>query len=159
MDLAVIETGNGGDIQIVGNDLGLVFGIENMPYLAMFGGNPGYPTKSKIEDEQSFDFWGNDLIFKNNPSAQFNSLLEKKLQTVALTSAGRIQIEDIIRKDLAFLSSVAEITVVATIISDDHLNIAISIKQGTRTNIKIINFKKQDDGDFRLSDFNDDFYV
>lgn len=160
MDLAVIETGNGGDLQQTGNDLAMVFGIENMVYLALFGGNPGYPTKNKVQEEQSFDWWGNNLFMPGNQSIQFNSLTEKKLQDIALTSSGRIELEGIIKKDLAFLSEKANIKVDVSIVSHDHIQIKISIVQNDNsTKIKIVNFRKHSDGDFRISDFNDDFYL
>ena len=38
-DLAIIETLNGGDLQKVGNDIGVIYGNENQGYLGMFGGN------------------------------------------------------------------------------------------------------------------------
>jgi len=160
MDLAIIESGNGGDCQLVGNDLAMVFNGENYPYLGMFGGNPGYPTKNKIQEEQSFDFWGNNLLMKSNQSIQFNSLLEEALRTIALTSSGRIQIEDAIKKDLDFLSSLANITVSATIVATDRIQIQLTvIKNDNSTKIKIINFRKKADGDFSIEDFNDDFFV
>ena len=159
-DLAFIETGNDGDLQLSGNDFAYVQGIDNMPYLASFGGNPGFVTKSKIETEQSFDFWGNYLFHQDKPELQFNSLVEKKLQDVALNSSGRIDIENTFKKDLAFLAKYAKIEVVAVIQSDDVLKVTIKIIQQYGGSItKFINFKKKVDGDFAFSDFSDDFYV
>jgi hypothetical protein len=77
MDLAIIETGNGGDLQLVGNDLAMVNGIENMPYLGMFGGNIEESTVNKVEKLQSFDWWGNNLLMPGNQSIQFNSSFGK----------------------------------------------------------------------------------
>lgn len=161
MDLAITEqNNNGGDLILSGNDLAMVFGIENMPYLAMFGGNPGYSTKSKVTEEQSFDWWGNNLLMRGNPSAQFNSLTEYTLRNVVLNSAGRIQIEEAIKKDLAFLSEMATVSVDVSIISVDAIKIEIKIKQNTGgTTVKIINLRKTLDGDFSITDFNDDFFV
>lgn len=129
MDVEVIETGNGGDLNKKGNDLSVVFGFENMPYLALFGGNKEAVTKPRIASEQAFDYWANSLLMPNDPSIQFNSLTEKTLETVALNSAGRLLIEDAIKKDLEFMSPFAEITVSTTIISTDHLRIGIGLKQ------------------------------
>lgn len=159
-DLAIIETGNGGDLQLSGNDFAYVTGIENMPYLASFGGNPGYVTKSKIDTEQSFDFWGNYLFHHDKPELQFNSLVEQKLKEIVLNSQGRIDIENTFKKDLSFLSKYATIEVLAQIVSDDHLRISIKIIQKYGGNlVKIINFRKKVEGDFYFSDFSDDFYV
>jgi hypothetical protein len=57
-DLAIIETGDGGDYQLKGNDLAVVNGSENMPYIAMFGGNIE-ATLNNIVQDQSLDYWGN----------------------------------------------------------------------------------------------------
>ena len=38
-DLQIIENGDGGDAVLNGNDLSIIDGFQNMPYLGMFGGN------------------------------------------------------------------------------------------------------------------------
>jgi len=115
MDLELIETGNGGDLRIVGNDLAVVNGYENMPYLAMFGGS---------------EFWGNDLLFNEGTDFKFSSTTEKVLQSVALNSAGRIEIEAAILADLAFIKKNVpdtKIVVSTSIVTPDRLDIAINI--------------------------------
>lgn len=130
MDLKVIETGNGGDITKNGNDLAMVFSFENMPYLALFGGNVEAVTPQKrLESEQAFDFWGNSLLFTNDTSIQFNSLTEKTLQITPLTSSGRLIIENAIKSDLEFMAPFAEVTVVTEIVATDQINIGIGIKK------------------------------
>lgn len=161
-DLAVVETGNGGDLQLSGNDLAQVFGIENMPYLAMFGGNPGFVTDNQVTQEQSFDFWGNNLLMNSNQSIQFNSLTENLLNIIALNSAGRVQIENAIKADLDFMSSFAVISVTVTIVATDRINVQLTIKQNDSSiSITIINFKKVSTpgGDFWVLDFNNDFFI
>lgn len=127
MDLALIETGNGGDIVFRNKDLAMVFGFENMPYMALFGGNPNYPTTPLKDSEQAFDWWGNRLLFPNDESKQFNSLTEQKLKTVALNSSGRIQIEESVKQDLKFMSDFANLKVSVSIISDDKVLIELQI--------------------------------
>jgi phage gp46-like protein len=161
MDFAIIETLNGGDLVLKGNDLVVVDGIQNMPYLAMFGGNVEQSTKNKITEEQSFDWWGNNLLMPSNQSIQFNSITEKVINTTALTSSGRVTIENAIKDDLKFLSDFgAEVSVTVSITATDRIDVNIKITQpagGSR--IIIINFKKKSDGDFYIFDFNDDFYI
>lgn len=160
MDLVVLETLNGGDLQVQGRDLVMIDGLENQVYLALFGGNVGFPSKNLIDTEESFDWWGNNLLMPSNQSIQFNSLFEKKLQTVALTSSGRVELEAAAKADLAFLKDFVTVTVSITIISDDRIQLKIVLdakKPGQR--VKIVNFKRLIvDGDFVLQDFNDDFY-
>jgi hypothetical protein len=162
MDLAVIETGNGGDIQLEGNDLALVFGIENMPYLGMFGGNPLQSTNNTVTEEQSLDWWGNSLFMPSSQSNQFNSTVERIINTTPLTSAGRIVIENAIKDDLDFLTQIAfqPVDVTVTIVDTDRINVKLVIQQlSGAKKVTVINFRKQSNGDFYIFDFNDDFYL
>jgi hypothetical protein len=160
-DLAIIETGNGGDLQLAGSDLGVVFAGENMPYLAMFGGNVEQSTPSKVTQAQSFDWWGNNLFMISTPSAQFNSEVERALRNTPLTSSGRIIIENAIKSDLKFLSQMgAKVTVSVEIVSDDRIDVTLRVVQDQQTEqVRVINFKKKSDGDWYLFDFNNDFLV
>jgi hypothetical protein len=128
MDLEVINTGNGGDLFKVGNDLSMVFSFENMPYLALFGGNRQSTPAVRNAAEQAFDWWGNSL-FPNEPSLQINSLTETAILSTPLTSAGRLIIENAISADLEFMRDFAIISISTEIISDDVLKINIGIKK------------------------------
>lgn len=44
-DLKLKETGSGGDLIFNGNDLEVVEGFQNMPYLGIYGGNLEQNTK------------------------------------------------------------------------------------------------------------------
>ena len=90
-DLLIYETGNGGDLALRGNDLVQVQGVENGPYLAMFGGG---------------SWWGNYLI----PAYPFGSQTEQAMNVQPLTSAGRIAIERAIKADLSYLNNIAGTT-------------------------------------------------
>lgn len=130
MDTKLIETGDGGDLELSGNDLALIDGLQNMPYLAMFGGNPGELTEgAKLPDQQAFDWWGNNLLFPNDYAIQFNSLLEKRLSTIALNSSGRIQLEQAVKTDLDFMLAFAEVTVEVLIVTVDRAQINIKIQE------------------------------
>lgn len=164
MDLAIVETLNGGDIQINGNDLKIVFSYENMPYLAMFGGNPGHSTDiNKPDDLNDLSWWGNTLFFTSQVENQMNSFTEFILKNVSLNSSGAARIVDSIKKDLSFFSNINEVESVeinASILSDDLFSIDIKIynKNDTITQ-KFIKFTKKLDGDFMIYDFNDDYKV
>jgi hypothetical protein len=127
-DIKIYETGNGGDINVLGNDLESVYSFENMPYLAMFGGNVEQSTNQVGEDdEQRFDYWGNSFLI--DAASQFNSLTERGLITTPITSEGRILIENLVRADLEFMRDFAVVTVTVRVISDDKLNIDIGITE------------------------------
>lgn len=86
-DLLIFESGNGGELKQRGNDFVMVQGIENEPYLLMFGGERGW--------------WGNDFLDPTDTDKIWSSETEKTLNSVALNSAGRIKIEEAVNKDLA----------------------------------------------------------
>lgn len=129
-DVSVYETGDGGDVILRGNDIVLTDSFYNMPYLAWFGGNPGFVTTgNELENEQRFDWWGNSLLFENDPVIQFNSFLEHALNTTALDSQGRLTIENIVKRDLQFFGTFATVEVDVSIISDSRVKILATIKE------------------------------
>lgn len=159
-DVSVIETLNGGDLQQVGNDLAVVYNIENMIYLGMFGGNIEASTDNNAVKVESFDYWANSLLMFNNPSQQFNSLTERTINSVPLTSSGRVLIENAIKKDLEFFKDLGGIvTVSVEIIATDKIKVSIRVELNSQKQVTIINFRKSLDGDFFILDFNDDFLV
>ncbi len=141
-DLEMIETGNGGDLVLLDRDLRVITGLQTMVYLALFGGNPGFVTPTiRPENDNAFDFWGNALI-KENREQQYNSLTEKKLEDVALNSAGRIEIEEAVNADLEFLKEVANVSVSVSvvIVSDDVVTIGIVLTEPETDQNKAIVF-------------------
>lgn len=130
MDISIYETGNGGDAELKGNDLASSDSLFNTVYLAFFGGNPGFVTTgNELENEQRFDFWGNSLFMENNPTIQFNSLLEYTLNNTALNSEGRLLIENAAKKDLLFLSTFAEVKVSVSIVTNDNIKINVTLTE------------------------------
>ena len=130
MDLELIETLNGGDLVKNAKDLKVIYGFEAMPYMAMFGGNTEESTPTtRVEGEQYNDFWANDLLWPKDASLQINSETERVMNNVPLTSFGRLQIEQAIKKDLEFFRGVAEVKVAVTILSDDRIAIGIQLTQ------------------------------
>lgn len=159
-DLAIAETGNGGDLVLQGNDLAVVTSIENMPYLGMFGGNVAAVTGGPVVEADSKDWWGNNLLMPSDSGIQFNSIVEKTLNTTSLTSAGRVIIENAIKEDLKFLAVVAKLSVSVTIVSTDRINVRLEIRMKTGgAQVVVISYKKSGDGDFWVLDFSNDFLV
>lgn len=158
MDLAIFETHEGGDFQMNGNDILMYFGIENHPYLAMFGGNKEASTSNIVVDAQSFDFWGNNLLMKSDQSIQMNSLFERGLDKIELSSSGRVRLVDTIKEDLKFMSSYAKVEVVGVIPATDRFDVEITITQDAKLQqIAVISYRKSADGDFYILDYNNDF--
>lgn len=128
MDLQLRETGNGGDFIKKPKDLSIIYGFQNMVYLALFGGNVLASTPvRRIESEQAFDYWGNTLLWKDDPSVQFNSETERTLNNVAINSSGRITIEEAVKKDLQFMRSFATVEVNVSLLGLDKIQIDVSL--------------------------------
>lgn len=151
-DLAILETGNGGDVTMNGNDLAVFEQDENEIYLRMFGGNIEADTKvNRLPGEKDNSFWGNKLLFNNDPTISFNSLTERALNNTPLTSAGRALIENAIKKDLSGLNT----TVSVQIVSTDRINVTVkNILPNGSEKIKKFSFvRNPETGDFDLNDF------
>jgi hypothetical protein len=128
MDVELIEANNGGDLVKKPKDLSVIFGFQNMPYLGLFGGNKEASTPLKrLENEQAFDWWGNNLCFPNDSSVQLNSITEKTLETVALNSFGLKIIQKAVLKDLEFMKPFASVTASVSMISLDSIEISITL--------------------------------
>lgn len=128
-DLEMIETGDGGDIILLGNDLKVIEGFQNMPYLGMYGGNIEENTKEFNVDEQRADFWGNSLLMFNESQIQYNSDTERLLNEIALNSSGRLLIEQTIKSDLKFMEEFSTVEVSASIVSPNRVQIKIKIQE------------------------------
>lgn len=140
MDLRTIETENGGDLSFNGIDLETIEGWQNMPYLDLFGGNIEGSTKQLLDGELSLDWWGNRLFYENSPELQVNSEFERLLQNVALSSSGRLQLDQVAKNDLRGFSDFADVTVNLSIISVDRLSLFIEIKEPTASQSEIFTY-------------------
>lgn len=157
-DVAIVETGNGGDLTVNGNDLAVFSNDENELYLRMFGGNIEADTKTlRTAGVEDLSYWGNDLLFGNNPEIQFNSLTERTLNNTELTSQGRAIIENAIKKDLKSLNA----TVTVQIVSTDKIKVTLKmILPDGSEKIKSFSFVKNPaTGDFDLNDFDPNDFV
>jgi phage gp46-like protein len=104
-DINLHESGNGGEMAIVSNDLLMGESLFQQVYLALFGGNVEANTLgNELIIQERYDWWGNPLFFSENQSKQFNSNTERTINNVALNSQGRLQIVNAINEDLSYLS-------------------------------------------------------
>lgn len=151
-DLAILESGNGGDFTMNGNDFAVFEQDENEIYLRLFGGNIEADTKAnRLPGEKDNSFWGNRLFFNNDPAISFNSLTERTLNSTPLTSAGRAIIENAIKKDLFGLNA----TVSVQIVSTDRINITLKeiLPNGSQKIKTYSMVKNPETGDFDFNDF------
>jgi len=139
-DLKIIETYDGGDLVLNGNDLQVIDGFQNMIYLALFGGNVEQSTKQYNENEERFDFWANSLLMLDSPDIQYNSETERTLNEVSLNSRGRLLIEQSVKKDLEFMQDFGNIEVNVSIIQSDRVKINVIIKEPNELNSNEFNY-------------------
>lgn len=127
MDLLLIEGGDGGELVKTTKDIQVIEGLENMIYLALFGGNVEASTPvQRLSTEQDRSYWGNVFL---SPKEQFNSETERLLSKVVLNSSGRIDLEQAVKRDLAFMKDFAEVTPVVSIIAIDRIRIDVKVQQ------------------------------
>ena len=139
-DLKLIETFDGGDLVLNGNDLQVIDGFQNMIYLALFGGNIEQSTKEFDEDEERFDYWANDLLMLDSSDIQYNSETERTLNEVTLNSRGRLLIEQSVKKDLEFMQDFGNIEVNVSIVQNDRVKINVIIKEPNELNSNEFNY-------------------
>lgn len=125
MDLRLVDNGSGGEVVRAGRDLKVIEGLENMPYLAICSGNVEASTPfDRTQVDEDLSWWGN---FYLTPAEQFNSETERTLKSVTLNSAGRQAIQEAVKKDLAFMTDFADVSIVVSIESVDRCSIEITI--------------------------------
>lgn len=129
-DLLMQESNNGGDLVLKGNAMSLANSFQNMPYLAMFGGNVEQSTLGPKEPgEQAQDWWGNYLLMSQQPDVQLNSIFERTITQVSLSSAGRLQLERAVKEDIKFMEAFALVNVTASIQDVDRVKIFIELQE------------------------------
>lgn len=103
-DLSIYESGNGGELQVVNNDLVLSESLFNQVYLSLFGGNLEASTRGDEPfNQERFDYWQNSLFNSEFPSKQLNSQTEILLTNLVLNSSGRLQLIQAVTNDLDYL--------------------------------------------------------
>lgn len=133
-DLLIYETGDGGDLRVLNNDLALTTSLYNQVYLCLFGGNVEASTKgNELDNEKRFDWWANSLL-----DLDFNSETERTINTVTLNASGRLKILEAIKRDLKPIDLVANYIVNVFLESTYKLKISIHLTKKLNKQEKII---------------------
>lgn len=126
-DINLHESGNGGEMAIVSNDLLMGESLFQQVYLALFGGNIEAVTRGdELITEERFDYWANPLFFSEIPSKQFNSITEKIINSVALNSQGRLSIINAVNEDLSYLTELLNYSIDVQIFEVNKIRIIIN---------------------------------
>lgn len=138
-DILLYETGSGGDFAIVNNDLLMGESLYQQIMLALFGGNIEASTKQfYLETEDRFDYWGNNLIWKDVKTKQFNSETERTIRSIALNSSGRLALIQAVEQDLSYMKAVADISVDVEILGVSKTRIVINFTEKTNQQDKLL---------------------
>ena len=126
-DINLHESGNGGEMDIVSNDLLIGESLFQQVYLSLFAGNIESVTRGdELISEERFDYWANSLFFSETPSKQFNSITEKTINLVALNSQGRLSIINAINEDLSYLTELLNYSIDVQIFEVNKIRIIIN---------------------------------
>ena len=140
-DFHIYESGNGGELAVLNDDLVLTESLYQSIYIALFGGNVEASTLgNEIISEERFDFWGNSLFFKDRPSKQFNSETERTLEKVAINSSGRLKIKSSVEEDLIFLKKIVNFKVNIVILSTNRIEINLVLESISNQSDKKLQF-------------------
>lgn len=141
MDISIKSTGDGGDFILTGNDIETTSQLYNQIYLALFGGNVEGSTKREYaQGEPRLDWFANSILFDNDKQKQFNSSTERKLKNVSLTSSGRIEIEQAVIADLAYISELGKTEVEVSLLEENRLSIFVKILEPSGEQSQSLNF-------------------
>src|SRR6056297_559152 len=123
-DLAISETGNGGDLFFTGRDIAIANVLFQQIYLARFGGNLSSSTSTPVnQGREREDYWGNLLFNPNNPKRWFDSETQRVINSTPLNSSGRSKILRAAKKDVDFLRDVMDIETSVFIVGNDRIRI------------------------------------
>jgi hypothetical protein len=129
-DILIYESGDGGEISIVANDLELSETLYQQVYLALFGGNVEANTKNNIlVNEERLDWWGNILFHRAESTKQFNSNTERALLEIVLNSSGRLKIIQSVNDDLKYLNDLLTFTVDVQFFDVNKIRITVLFRQ------------------------------
>ena len=123
-DILIFESGDGGELQLISNDLATVDSLTNQVYIALFGGGGA-------------DWFGNDPDIAIDQNSTFGMVLK----SVALDASGLQKLENAARADLSYLS---DFSVECSLIAPTKLKISVVISENVITfvwsenNIEII---------------------
>ena len=126
-DINLHESGSGGEIAIVSNDLLFGESLYTQVYLALFGGNIEASTRGdELVSEVRNDYWANPLFFADNQVRQLNSETERTITNLVLNSSGRLKLLQAVENDLSYLSSLVNYSVDVQFL--DFNKVLISVK-------------------------------
>ena len=123
-DVDLFQTPDQGNIFVEGGLVAMSGGLETSAYLSLFGGN----EDDQGRDNDSKSWWGN--LLETSESGKYRSETQNLLQSLPLTSANILRVQDAATRDLQYLISediASTVTVVATVPALNKICLTISV--------------------------------
>lgn len=125
-DVLLYQTNDDGDINVTDGLIEMSGGLRTAAYLSLFGGN---------EDDDGIagnvnTWWGN--LSENEKSHKYISETQNLLESLPITSANLLRIEDAVKRDLAWFKDTGvatNISVSASILGLNITKLSINIDQ------------------------------
>jgi len=138
-DVLIYESGDGGELSIMNDDLVFSETLYQQIYLALFGGNIEENTKRDyLVSEQRFDYWGNTLFFSENQTKQFNSNTERTIKNIVLNSSGRLDLIRAVIDDLAYLDDLLNSNVDVQFFDANKIRIVIKFEMKSNQENRVL---------------------
>lgn len=129
-DINLHESGNGGEMSIVANDLLIGETLFQQVYLALFGGNIEAVTRGdEVIGQERFDYWANSLFFADNQTRQWNSETEKFITNMPFTTSNRLKLIEYAKIDLSYLNTLVNYSVDVAFESSNRVVIIVNFTE------------------------------
>lgn len=131
IDFVLYETFSGGSRFFYNKrkDLQTTKSLFTYVYVLIFGGNyDSSTTGNEVDRERRYDYWGNVAFHQNSPDLWLNSRFEKALDTIELSSVGRIKLEQALNDDLKRLKKYGELEASVQITGVNKITALIRLK-------------------------------
>lgn len=131
IDFVLYETLDGGSKFFYDKkkDLQTTRSLFTYVYVLILGGNvEASTTGAEQPREKRSDFWGNSAFYPNSPEKWINSNFERAINTIELSSVGRIKLEQALKDDLKRLRIYGEVTASVDITGNNRIRANIGLK-------------------------------
>jgi phage gp46-like protein len=125
-DVLLYQTNDDGDISVTNGLIEMSGGLRTAAYLSLFGGNEdddGLANNPKT-------WWGNTV--ENEKSLKYISETQNLLESLPITSANLLRVEDAAKRDLAWFKDegvASNVSVSASILGLNMIKLSINIDQ------------------------------
>lgn len=128
VDVLLINTEDGGEIQFLNGIATMTDGLANAAYLSLFGGNE---QDSGLQGTASKQWWGN--LGETLPERRYRSETQFLLNTLPAITANLLLIQDAVGRDLAWMRDTglaSDLSALVTMPGLNRINAELNIEIG-----------------------------